>query len=274
MDKVADTRNKSGVLPVNGSTPPSAKAKVLQKINNTIDAAVIAIIVVILLFCLYSIIDAVYLYYSTNPAITHKFTDEDGNIIECPKDAIAWITIDDTPISYPVMQGKTNDEYLGKDPFGNSALSGSIFLDSRNNKNWKDEYNLLYGHHASSGQMFGILDKYKETEFFYGHRTGTLRTNDADYELEIFAIVDTHANEPVLFNAGNNVCEGDINEYIRPKSLIYAENTNKHLLALSTCQDGSSTRRLVVIASMKETASPGTLPKVKEEAARNSKKKK
>ena len=272
MNKVAEKTIKSGALPVNGSAPPSTTARVLQKANNTIDGITIAVIVVVLLFCLYSIIDEIYLYYTTNPAITHKFTDEDGNIIACPDNAIAWLTVDDTDINYPVMQGKTNDEYIGKDPFGKQSLSGSIFLDTRNNKNWKDEYNLLYGHHASSGQMFGVLDKYKDKTFFYSHRTGTLKTNDADYELQVIAIIDTHANEPVFFNAGNGVYDGDINEYIKSKALIYADNTNKHLLALSTCQDGSSTRRLVVIAAMKETVSPGTLPEVKKEAKRNSKK--
>lgn len=42
---------------------------------------------------------------------------------------VAWLTIDDTKIDYPVMQGKDNTEYLNKDPYGDYALAGSIFLD-------------------------------------------------------------------------------------------------------------------------------------------------
>ena len=48
------------------------------------------------------------------------------------KDVVGWITIFDTHISYPVVQGKDNQEYLNKDVFGKFSFSGSIFLDYRN----------------------------------------------------------------------------------------------------------------------------------------------
>ena len=43
------------------------------------------------------------------------------------KDVVGWITIFDTHISYPVVQGKDNQEYLNKDVFGKFSFSGSIF---------------------------------------------------------------------------------------------------------------------------------------------------
>ena len=36
---------------------------------------------------------------------------------------VAWLTVDDTNIDYPVMQGEDNNEYLNKDPFGDYFFS-------------------------------------------------------------------------------------------------------------------------------------------------------
>lgn len=43
------------------------------------------------------------------------------------KDVAGWITIDDTHIDYPVVQGKDDMEYINKDVYGEFSLSGSIF---------------------------------------------------------------------------------------------------------------------------------------------------
>ena len=88
--------------------------------------------------------------YETDDETNKKIT---GNMV-------AWLTIDDTNVDYPVMQGEDNNEYLNKDPFGDYALSGSIFLDSRNDPEFKDYYSLIYGHHMEHGMMFGAIDEY------------------------------------------------------------------------------------------------------------------
>ena len=52
---------------------------------------------------------------------------------------VAWLCIDDSYIDFPVMQGKTNFDYLNRDPYGNYQLSGSIFLDYSNSSDMSDE---------------------------------------------------------------------------------------------------------------------------------------
>ena len=62
-------------------------------------------------------------------------------------DIRAWITLDNTNVDYPVLQGETNLTYINTDVYGNFALAGSIFLDSRNDGAFKEPYSLLYGHY-------------------------------------------------------------------------------------------------------------------------------
>ncbi|MFR3924329.1 MAG: class B sortase [Collinsella sp.] len=75
-------------------------------------------------------------------------------------DVVGWVTIDGTNIDYPFVQGKDNQEYLNKNVLGESAVSGAVFLDTRNSRAMTDSYNLLYAHHMDNGAMFGDVDRF------------------------------------------------------------------------------------------------------------------
>lgn len=49
---------------------------------------------------------------------------------ELNPDVRAWITIPDTHIDYPVLQGENNMIYVNQDVYGEFSLSGAIFLAS------------------------------------------------------------------------------------------------------------------------------------------------
>ena len=49
------------------------------------------------------------------------------DLMKINPDVRGWLTIDDTHINYPVLQGSYDYEYLNKDVYGNFVLSGSIF---------------------------------------------------------------------------------------------------------------------------------------------------
>ena len=73
-------------------------------------------------------------------------------------DVKAWLTLDNTAIDYPVVQGENNFSYINTDVYGDFALAGSIFLDSDCDGSFHDPYSLLYGHHMENSKMFGDLD--------------------------------------------------------------------------------------------------------------------
>ena len=100
-------------------------------------------------------------------------------------DVKAWLTLDNTAIDYPVVQGENNFSYINTDVYGDFALAGSIFLDSDCDGSFHDPYSLLYGHHMVNGQMFGDLEKYQDAAFLETHTGGTLLLPDRTCRLEV-----------------------------------------------------------------------------------------
>ena len=105
--------------------------KAIRFADTLINRIVAVICLLLFLICLYAMIDAVNVYLNANDTSVLKFKPKLGEsqepLREAVKDAVAWLTVDDTSIDHPVMQGKTNDIYINKDPYGNFSLSGSIF---------------------------------------------------------------------------------------------------------------------------------------------------
>ena len=109
--------------------------------HKSINTIVVIVSLLLFLICLYAMIDAVMVYNGANDSGIMKYKPASGNteeLRELSDEAVAWLTVDSTRIDYPVMQGKTNAEYLNKDPYGEFSLSGSIFLDNRNDKTFSD----------------------------------------------------------------------------------------------------------------------------------------
>lgn len=174
-------------------------------------------------------------------------------------DVCGWITLYDTNIDYPVVQGDNNLTYLNTDVYGNFALAGSIFLDSRNDSGFHDLYNLIYGHHMADNNMFGDLDLYEEEAFFDQNTGGILILPDRSYQLELFACLVVPASEDAIFELG--LWQADIDgllEYagqnalhLDEQALAKAERTEgTQILALSTCSSDFTDARTIVLAIM------------------------
>lgn len=222
--------------------------KVIRAFDSVINTVIKIALIIVFLVGLYYIADGLYVYNNAKADKVHPYKPVEGTeeLTKLSKDAIAWITIDNTRIDYPVMQGADNLEYVNKDPWGQYSLSGSIFLDSRNNKDFSDYYNLIYGHHMSDGYMFGALDSFRDTTFFEEHQTGTLYVGDNIYQYNIFAFVDTDANEDIIFNPEGS----DPMPYIKQNAVNYREPKQGNLVVLSTCKTPASTRRYIVCGTI------------------------
>ena len=169
-------------------------------------------------------------------------------------DTVGWVEVFGTHINYPVMQGKNDLEYLNKDIYGNSTMSGSIYLASDNDSGFNDWYNLLYGHHMNNGAMFGDISKFLDKDFFQEHRNGLLQTENGTYVLNIFACVSTDSYEGTIYRIDPDAEERYpvLMDYIGEHSAQLTDMPeDARLLALSTCSDATTNGRIVLFADLK-----------------------
>ena len=225
--------------------------KTIRVVDKSIDRIVLIVSLLFFLICIYAMIDAVMVYYNANDQSVLKYKPqgkEDAAVLrELSEDAVAWLTVDGTHIDYPVMQGKTNSEYINKNPYGDYSLSGSIFLDSRCDSEFTDAYSLLYGHHMDYGAMFGALDEFINPDYFSAHKTGKLITvGGEEYNIKFFAAAKAPAAEKIIFDPPTTNNE-KLLDYLKTNAAIYEEPQDQgHIIALSTCQSAENIERMLV----------------------------
>jgi len=184
-------------------------------------------------------------------------------------DTVGWLEIYDTNICYPIVQGSDDLEYAGKDIYGYSSLTGSIYLSSENQSAFDDWYNLIYGHHMDNGAMFGDIEKYRDENFFHSHQKGILQTLDGNYELTITACVMTNSYEDVIYTVGSKEESQyeELHDYIKENSVLLDEQADipmlgdtTKILAFSTCEAASTNGRLVLFAEAEKVEGPIETP--------------
>ncbi|NLC65932.1 MAG: class B sortase [Clostridium sp.] len=176
-------------------------------------------------------------------------------------DVCAWVSLDNTTIDYPILQGETNLSYINTDVYGDFALAGSIFLDTRSDRNFHDPYSLVYGHDMVEGRMFGDLSLYKNEKFFNENSTGELILPDRSYNLKIYAAI-TESSDEIIFNPDSHK-DGlsglmDYTEknalYIRSEMtedlMSRVNNENLQILSLTTCSAEFTDARTIILAVM------------------------
>ena len=227
--------------------------KTIRFMDSAVNRIVAILCLLLFLICLYAMIDAVNVYLNANDKSVLKYKPQLGHgseaLGELSDDAVAWLTIDNTSIDYPVMQGRNNDEYINKDPFGEFSLSGSIFLDSRNRGDFSDPYSILYGHHMEHGAMFGALDDFNKQEYFDQHRTGTLiTTSGQDYTIRLFAACKADATEKTVFDPPESNNE-ELLQYLKQHASVFEPqgvDAQSRILAMTTCQSAENIERMAV----------------------------
>ncbi len=203
------------------------------------------------------------------PEVTEAGEPSEGaaTLAAINSDYRAWVTMYETSIDYPVVQGSDDLYYASHDIYRNGSLTGAIYLASANQRNFSDSYNLLYGHHMDNGAMFGSLDNYKGSGYFYKHQEGIIVTPDGVYDITLFGVATTDAYESQIYTVGNRAGDllrfltgsrsGDVG--IGTKILIWDEavaSSATKVIAMSTCADAETNGRLVVFGRMTPHAFP------------------
>ena len=224
---------------------------VLKKLNRLYDKILMIVCFLLLLVSMYCLYDMWYIFNNVTDKglLNYKPTEDGGMPADSPitEDMVAWLTIDDTTIDYPVMQAEDNVKYLNLNPYGEYSLSGSLFL-ARNNPKFTDDYSIIYGHHMEYGKMFGALDKFLDEEYLKNHKSGTLivgRNSDKVYKLEIFAAIHVNAKVSEIFDFDDSKITAD---YIEKHADVYTSRQDKRMVGFATCTTVEPEERTVVFA--------------------------
>lgn len=187
-------------------------------------------------------------YENTSYSTGHNVSSLEKKNNEC----IGWLTVNDTGISYPVMQSTTDHQkYLNRDFNGNYSLSGTPFLDYR--CSLKSANMIIYGHHMNDGSMFGTLMNYTRKSYRDSHPTITFEIKDGVRKYTVFSVMKTNSNDTwykfIEAKSAEKFCKRIA--YAKENSLYttgITPSASHKLLSLSTCTNESEEERLIVIA--------------------------
>ena len=178
-------------------------------------------------------------------------------LYELNNDFIGWLKINDTNISYPVMQTDNNrkDYYLRKNFYKEYSQLGTPYIAEYCNVQTSDNV-IIYGHHITNYQMFGELEKYKNKDFYDNHKMINFNTIYGNADYEIIAVFKTVAYTGFkYYEFINSNSQNEFDTYIKrckELSLYETGETAKYgdkLLTLSTCEYSAKNGRLVVVAN-------------------------
>ena len=189
-----------------------------------------------------------YVYEDVNFAVYQKIN----------KDIYAWIRIPGTPIDYPILNRKGDNEYyLKRNYYRYADTRGSIFTEDYNNRDFNDPVTLIYGHNMSSGSMFGSIQKtYTKKSFMQSHKELQIILPDKTYTYEIFAAVpysNIHlmyyydfTNAYVFTEVMNDILSVRAMNAVVDKTVKVTPDD--HSVILSTCLSGHGNQRYLLLA--------------------------
>ena len=237
--------------------------KIIRIADKTVNWLIVLCFMPLLLYGLYGLWDSRQINQQADASLyeTYKPTAKDFiSFAELQKknpEVFGWITVDKTHIDYPLVHGEDNSKYVNTDPLGGFSLSGSIFLDYNNQKNFSDMNNIIYGHHMEKDAMFGEVEYYQEPSYFEKHSRGQLYYEGKWHEVEFFAFVHADAYDSVLYNTQmqRKTDMPAYLDYVRQHASYFEElsfREDERFVTLSTCTSESTNGRHLLIGRIQE----------------------
>lgn len=152
-------------------------------------------------------------------------------------DVDGWLYIPNTPISYIVMRGTSEEpnKYLWKDPYGESSRTGSLFVQGIDTAN-----KIVFGHRLKNHDIyFGPLLNFRDKEYATVHNYAYYVTEDTTEYYQLYAVCEGREDDMVYstsYITGTSDYAALI-EDIDSKAIVSFEefDVNSEMLVLSTC---------------------------------------
>lgn len=184
-------------------------------------------------------------------------------LIEKNEDIIGWIYMEDTVVSYPLLQGPNNYYYLDKTYEKKYLASGSIYLDTENSPDFSDAHSIIFGHNMKNHTMFGDLDMFEDGEYLQEHPYVYLLLPEGRWlKYQIFSVYRAGVEDGTYEVPLNE--EEDFAKFLQltlDKNLHDSDNlglpvptTEDKVITLSTCtEDSAQLERFVLQAVLVES---------------------
>ena len=234
---------------------------IIKVINNAVNLTVLTVIMLLVAFAGYALWDSNQIYETAgkqNYAVYKPTIQNEGKSFKelqsINPEVIAWLHVYGTNINYPVTQGHDNMKYVNTNAEGFYSLSGAIFLDADNNRNFDDFNSILYGHHMEKKAMFGEIGTFSDKKVFDAHRYGSLYFNGKEHGIEFIAFIHTDAYDYEIFRPG--VREKNRRAYLdnllaKSTHVRYTKVTEQNqIILLSTCSSSSTNGRDILIGKI------------------------
>ena len=244
---------------------------VQQAISRGLDIVLLIVSVLFLFVGIYAIVDNHLVIHnaeipeSLKQSVANDRSYPDIDLLkETNPEIIAWLTLDNTPVDYPITRTDNNTKYLTVDYKNKHSVAGNPFVDYRND-GFKDDYTIIYGHRMNQKKMFSSLVDYADASYMQQHLTGSLTTEDGTFALEVIAysvenIFETKIYDIVKYRNNSNQAilkslsesATTINGNYTRDDLQSDQTKNWKLLLLSTCDKDSKHYRDVVLLRIGE----------------------
>ena len=232
--------------------------RTIQGVTTILNLTVLIIIIILSAFAGYALWDSKQIYSAADKSVYAIYKPTAANEGKSFKElqalnaeVFSWLTVYGTNIDYPVTQGQDNMKYVNTNAEGLYSLSGAIFLDTENSKDFSDFNSILYGHHMAKKAMFGEIGEFSDREMFDTHKYGNLYFDGKDHGIEFFAFLHTDAYDNAVFSA--NVDEDRRQSYyddLMAKTMYKRDieiTTRDNIVLLSTCSSDSTNGRDILI---------------------------
>lgn len=196
----------------------------------------------------------------TEPSILPEY----AGLYEDNSDLVGWMTIEGTPVNYPVMQSPDRVDYYLKRNFKREHNShGSLYVRESCDVFAPSDNLTIYGHHMKDGSMFAGLDNYLKKDFYKKYPSIRFDTIYERHTYTIFAVFTTTASlgEGFSYHLFEDAAdEAEFDDFVatcKSLSVYDTQITPRYgdkLICLSTCEYTHDNGRLVVAAVRDEPA--------------------
>lgn len=173
-------------------------------------------------------------------------------------DTVAYIKVQNTQVSYPVVQTTDNSYYLNHSFDKKQNVAGWIYGDYRSNFTNFKRNTVIYGHGRTDQVMFGSLEKTLEPSWYKNKNNQYIQldTPSASTVWRIVSIYTIKAEAYYLTHnfENNSLYQKWIDTMLKRSKYDfgYKATTNDKFLTLSTCKDYKG-NRIVVQAVLVKT---------------------